>query len=199
MQRCTHSPRNLIPLIFSEPPIIQCWVMHKTCRAGACLAAVLWAAPITCIEQKIGGFVEIRPFKIRAGAFQWARQLGPGGMKWHIVTSPRGPHLGFRRRRRTRSCPRSSWPSLYWAQWQSRAPRVYCSSGSRGVHRLRHLKSQPPCPVAAGHQTLELIRITDHSLKTFHFNMGCSLCVRVWTSWQGTSDKGLKENVFIHP
>lgn len=85
---CTNLPGNLIPFILSEPPIIQCWVMHKTCRAGARLAAVLWAPPITRIEQEIGGFVKIRPFKIRPGAVQWARQVRPeerNGTLWRVL------------------------------------------------------------------------------------------------------------------
>lgn len=85
---CTNLPGNLIPFIFSEPPIIQCWVMHKTCRAGARLAAVLWAPPITRIEHQIGGFVKIRPFKIRPGAVQWARQVRPeerNGKLWRAL------------------------------------------------------------------------------------------------------------------
>lgn len=79
LQCCANLPRNLFPLIFSEPPIIQCWVMHKTCGAGACLAPVLRAAPIARIEQKIGGFVKICPFKTRAGAVQWGCQPRPEG------------------------------------------------------------------------------------------------------------------------
>lgn len=67
-----------------------------------------------------------------------------------------GLHLGCCSLHQTLSYPRSSWQSLYWAQWQSRAQSVCWSSGSLSGHPLCHSKTQLLCLQAAGHQALRV-------------------------------------------
>lgn len=152
--RHLHSPRQFVPLVLGEPPIIEGRVVPEACGAAAGMAPGFCVPPLIWIEHYIRCFGKICPWTPKK---TWSHRMQTKENELNPFLSAE-PHLGYCSLHRTPSHPRSSWLSLYWAQWQSRSQSVYWSYGSLSAHLPCHLETQLLCVEVVAHQILGLSR-----------------------------------------
>lgn len=161
-------------------PTHPLWISHHTMRCGG-LGLQNWkwfGSCVLCASTHLGWAVYrilCEDMSLNEEKKKISLDVQENMVNWRRLVKIRS-HLGYCSLHQTPSYPRSSWQSLYWVQWQSRALSVYWSSGSLSGHPLCRSKMQLLFLKAAGRQTLGMnSELTWNKMCTFSHHLSKTL------------------------